>query len=490
MTEMTEYPDVLTFIDTLKSQSLTAIMFDEFHPHKYKYSKKYIYSFDDDGENPLLWTETTKNDVIFTMSNFITKISKYHIMQTSTSVPQALEIKKVMQQSTRHMAMDGVYQYFLSIIGDAKFYERLNRTMPSFLPISKCKIIDLQTGETRIRNKSDNFSYFSDVRYTSKRSDTFMNFISSIMCDNKENLAYLQKMLGYCLTGHISARVFFIWWGVGANGKSMILNLMKGLMKDQCQSVSKCVFVSAQNSSSGGCETLQLKDCRLATFSETNAKDCLNESLIKMVTGNDSITARGLYKDPVTFTPICKLVLCTNHKPDFNGNDKANIDRVRFMPFSARFVDNPTKKNEYKRVPDIDKIIIEHHLSEFFSWCVDGAIEYYKNPHFNPPSEIKEQLDKYADEQSTITNFINETFEPCDGEFFEKKEIKCLYESYCKDNDMKVEKLSLVHDKLGEIYGESKQYGGGVLKGKRGYMGFKIRDYEDDVMVEVRNDCI
>ena len=322
------------------------------------------------------------------------------------------------------------------------------------------KLIDLKTGETRYRTKKDYFTYFSNVEYTKEKSEYFKEFINSVMCNNKENLQYFQKMLGYSLTGDISARVFFIWWGVGANGKSIILNLMKEILKDQCQAVAKSVFINNGGKNSNGPETMQLKDCRLATFSETSAKECLNESLIKMISGNDSITCRALYKDPITFTPICKLILCTNHKPDFNGNDKANIDRVRFIPFNARFVDEPKKENEFKKILGVDKIIIEKYLNEFFSFCIDGAKEYYTNQKFEPPQEIKQAQTKYTQDQATISNFINDNYEINEKEKIRKSDVKIHYETYCKDNDLKIEKVSLVYDALIEMTGEPKKING------------------------------
>jgi putative DNA primase/helicase len=293
------------------------------------------------------------------------------------------------------------------------------------------------------------------------------------MCDNIEHVDYLQKTLGYSLTGDVSARVFFIWWGTGANGKSIILNLMKEILSSAYQPVSKDVFVKSNNKS-GGCEVLELKDCRLATFSETNAKDCLNESLIKMISGNDSITARGLYKNPVTFTPMCKLVLCTNHKPEFNGEDRANTDRVRFIPFNARFCETPKKQNEYLKILGMDKIIIDKYLDEFFSFCVQGSINYFLDQKFDPPAGIKESQDEYVKDQATISNFINDTFIIDEIGLIEKCSIKEIYEAYCREHDLKIGSISVVHDKLSEMFGKPIKQKTKSNRDKTMYKGFSL----------------
>ncbi len=77
--------------------------------------------------------------------------------------------------------------------------------------------------------------------------------------------------------------------------------------------------------------------------------------------GGDPISARPLYKDVVTFNPICKIFICSNNKPSFDSNDTANVDRVKLIPFNSRFVENPIKSNERKCILNIDKILIDEH---------------------------------------------------------------------------------------------------------------------------------
>jgi putative DNA primase/helicase len=302
--------------------------------------------------------------------------------------------------------------------------------------------------------------------------------LRTIACNKEDELQYIQKILGYGLTGHIDSRVYFILFGKGCNGKTVLLNLMSKILCNQYQAVSKCVFINSNTNKTGGSEVLQLKDCRLATFSETEANDSLNEAIIKMISGNDSITARGLYKDPVTFIPQCKLMLCTNFKPDFNANDRANVDRVRLVPFGARFVDNPTKPHEFTRVESIDKVVEQKYMNEFFSWCVDGAIEYYKNKKFNPTGEMLEAQNEYIQEQSNITNFIDDTFDTSENDIFLKSDIKSLYESWCKENSLKPLKVSVLFTKFDEVYNKSFKCTKSEYKNKWVYKGLKIKTDE------------
>jgi len=163
------------------------------------------------------------------------------------------KLTKMTNQMTKFKNMSNVYQYYQELIHDDKFYDNLNRFKPNHLPIKGGKVIDLKTGMIHLRTKEDYFTYEADVDYTPKRSEATMNLINTIMCNNADNIKYLQKILGYCLTAKMDARVYFIFYGKGANGKSVILSLMNKILMEQYQSVSKCVFIDAGKGKTGGC---------------------------------------------------------------------------------------------------------------------------------------------------------------------------------------------------------------------------------------------
>jgi len=472
-----EYPEITVYMEMLDYENDIAHMFNEWHPGKYKYSKKYLYGFDINCD--MLWAVIEKDYVIIEMQQFLKANMKYYVLHDKGNMDQIKELVKLTKKVSKVTALDSVFRVFTTLINDDTFYESLNRSSTDLLPIKKCQVIDLKTGKVRPRSKSDNFTYTCDVEYTKERSETFKNFINSIMCNNKENEEYVKKIFGYCLTGDIRARVYFILYGKGSNGKSVLLNLMHSILKEQFQAVSKCVFINCGNGKSGGCEALQLKDCRLASFSETEANEVLNESIIKMISGHDPITARGLFKDPVTFIPQCKLMLCTNFKPDFNANDKANVDRVRLVPLNARFCENPSKPNEYLRINGLEDIIREKHINEFFSWCVEGSIEYYKNNIFNPSGEMLEAQNEYIREQSNISNFIDDIYDiGNDDDIILKSDVKQAYESWTKDNGIKAMKMGILYGALDDKFGKSFKSGKAEYKNRWVYKGLKIKSDE------------
>jgi len=477
-----EYPNIEDYLNIIDNEYKTALLYHEFRVGKHVFSKKYLYGFDMGDDTRMLWTEISPKVVMNDISEFLDNTMKFYFKYTSTSKEDLQKLLKATNRMCSDGKLKGVYNRYEANIIDDKFMETLNRTMPHHLPIMKCNKIDLRDGSLSPLSKVDNFTYSCPVKYTKNRPEELMNMLKAIACDKDEDLKYIQKMLGYGLTGHIDSRVYFILFGKGCNGKSVLLNLMSKILCAQYQAVSKCVFINNNSGKTGGSELLQLKDCRMATYSETNANDELNEAIMKMLSGNDAITARGLYKDPMTFIPICKIILCTNYKPDFNANDKANVDRVRLVPLNARFVETPSKPNEYLRINGIDKIIETKYLNEFFSWCVDGAIEYYKNPDFTPVGEMLDAQNEYIREQSNISNFIDDSFDvSSDSDFILKTEIKSMYDAWCKENSIKPLKMSALYSAIDDKFGKSIKYQHkGLFKNKWVYKGLKAKFEESN----------
>lgn len=486
-----EYPTCEQYLEILENEFNTALFYKSWREGIHVYSKKYLYAFNVDGK--LLWSEISSGQIMNDMGSFFNHTFKQYLKFTKPTKDDLVKLHKKTNKVCSEARLRGIYKLYESEIIDDTFMEKLNRAMPHHLPIKDCLKIDLRDGKQCEVTKSDLFTYCCPVKYTKERPEALMNMLRAIACNKEEDLKYIQKMLGYGLTGHIDSRVYFILFGKGCNGKTVLLNLMSKILGVQYQAVSKCVFINNNTGRTGGSEVLQLKDCRMATFSETNANDELNEAIIKMISGNDSITARGLYKEPMTFVPMCKLILCTNFKPDFNANDKANVDRVRLVPLNARFVEKPSKTNEYLRINGIDKIIETKYLNEFFSWCVDGAIEYYKSPEFNPVGEMLEAQNEYIREQSNISNFIDDVYEESDvDDVILKTEIKVHYDAWCKENSVKSMKMGILYSTFDDKFGKSiKCQKSGEYKNRWVFKGIKLKTNEEPMeCMEISNDHI
>jgi P4 family phage/plasmid primase-like protien len=283
-----------------------------------------------------------------------------------------------------------------------------------FLPIQNGKKVNLITGEIDDRKEDDYFTFECPVNIVDN-TEIADKFFTQIM-PNDEHREYLRLILGYLLTGNMDARKFFVWYGDGSNGKSVIMKLMDKILGRLYHQCGKGIFMKVGNETAEGAspDKVALIGVRAGFYSEGETADNidLNESFLKMVSGKDKINARALFRAPLTFYPVCKLNLATNYKPDVNG-DKSIKERIIYIFFDSSFVDNPNpkRKNEFLKDDDFVDSLFEQHLSQIFSWILKGSIQYYKTKTIVPPSEFAERTNKIFSLQDSITSFFENRLE-------------------------------------------------------------------------------
>ena len=198
--------------------------------------------------------------------------------------------------------------------------------------------------------------------------------------------------------------------------------------------------------------------------------DKLNAGLLKAITGGDSRTVRLLYTHKKEeYNLILKPVLLTNHKPEINVNDQAMLDRLVYIPFNARFTEEP-KHGEFMKDCNKIKMLTEKYLSEVFTFIVRGAKMFFETQSLKPPQSIKDATVAYINEFDTINKFIQEK---CVVDSKEKIKTSQLYQSYtfyCADNGLEPknnkEFVNIVKEKF-EVTG---------IKGYPYYRGINIME--------------
>lgn len=158
--------------------------------------------------------------------------------------------------------------------------------------------------------------------------------IRTVMDDDEEMIEYLHRALGYTLSGSVSEQALFIAHGVGANGKSVILNVVRMVLGDYAQQGDRNLLIRAKANDTGH-NVVQLKGARLAVILETDIGSQLDEVVVKQLTGNDAVTGRQLYKNNITFVPTAKLWLATNSCPAIKSHDNGIWRRIKAVPFTV-----------------------------------------------------------------------------------------------------------------------------------------------------------
>jgi putative DNA primase/helicase len=160
-------------------------------------------------------------------------------------------------------------------------------------------------------------------------------FLVRITSGNPELMGFLKRWCGYCLTGHVSERVFTFLFGTGAKGKGTFINTIASVLGDYAAVVPMDLLM-ASNNERHPTEMAKLCGVRLAIAHETQQGRRWDEAKLKTLTGGDKLTARFMRQDFFDFTLTHKFMISGNHKPSLTGVDEAIRRRLLLVPFTVQ----------------------------------------------------------------------------------------------------------------------------------------------------------
>jgi putative DNA primase/helicase len=230
------------------------------------------------------------------------------------------------------------------------------------------------------------------------RCPRFETFLGSIFDGDLELVEYLQKVVGYCLTGLATEQKFWILLGAGANGKSTLLNVLSRLLGDYAAHSPTDTFLEKRAGGPSN-DLLRLRGARLVTVSEANPGDSFASGLIKQITGGETVTARALYSEFEEFVPQFKLIFATNHPPRFDGADYALIRRIKPIEFPRVF-------SQAEQDPNLLAQLLEE-LPGVLAWAVTGAVNYFRDGLSDPPAVLS-AIETYRAANDPVGQFIEE----------------------------------------------------------------------------------
>jgi P4 family phage/plasmid primase-like protien len=227
----------------------------------------------------------------------------------------------------------------------------------------------------------------------------FLTFLDRIFSGNATLIAYIQRLMGYCLTGSTGAQCMFVLYGSGANGKSVLLNTIRALLGDYARNAAPETFIQQQQDRIRS-DLARLAGCRVVSTVELDEGRRLSEALVKQMTGGDVITARFLNKNEFEFTPRFKVLMATNHKPIIRGTDYAIWRRIRLIPFAVTIP-------EAERDPQLsDRLVAE--LPGILAWALAGCLAWQAGG-LQEPEEVQTATDEYRSEMDLIGLFLEDT---------------------------------------------------------------------------------
>lgn len=323
-------------------------------------------------------------------------------------------------------------------------------------------VLDLATGRL-IKNQPEFYlTKFSAVRFDrNAKCPTFLTFLGRIFDENKEIIAYLRRVMGYCLTGRTDAQVLFFFHGKGANGKSTLLNLIEKLLGIALAKQTPSDTLMVKRSSNASNDIARLQGVRVVISNEVEDGSWLSEVTIKQLTGGDTVTARFLYGEYFEFQPEFKIMIAGNHKPVIRGTDYGIWRRIEMITFPVII---PAEERDPLLIAKL-----EAELSGILNWAIKGCLEWQRDG-LKSPKSVTASIEDYREEMDVLGHWITDACKLGPGFSEQANSLYQRYRGWAEWGGFKPMTLTSFGRHLGERGFEKKRTAQGMI-----YQGLTLK---------------
>ena len=310
--------------------------------------------------------------------------------------------------------------------------------------------LDLRTLEFHEHDPKDYITKISHIDYDPNAvCPRWIQFVDEVMVGRKNVARYLQKAIGYALSGDTSLECLFIMFGpTTRNGKTTTIETILRVMGEYGRSAKPDMlatnyFRGQSNGSSD--DVARLAGARFVGISEMEQKLTINASLTKQLTGNGSITARFLYEGYFEFHMQAKIFIDTNHLPNVTDRTLFESGRLKIIPFIRHFEDHEQDKTLKTT------LMQPENLSGILNWCIEGY-RLYKAEGLDEPDEVKTATEEYRVESDRIAQFMQQCLRKEKGSEIKASAVYSHYKTWCSDNGCKYESSQNFYKRLSLEY--------------------------------------
>lgn len=224
-------------------------------------------------------------------------------------------------------------------------------------------------------------------------------FLKIVFMGNAELIDFIQKAVGYALTGDVSLQMFFILHGNGANGKSTFVDTINKMMGNYASSTPTTTLTVKRGDEIPN-DVARLKGSRFVISSELERSKVLDEALVKRFTSDEPITARFLRKEFFEFKPTAKIFLSTNYKPTIKGTDDGIWRRIKLIPFEHKFTGD-------KKIEKYAEKFLFPELSGILRWAIEGYRKL-QTEGLKEPDIVRYATNEYKSSEDMIAEYLEE----------------------------------------------------------------------------------
>lgn len=320
--------------------------------------------------------------------------------------------------------------------------------------------INLSTGKLVSHNRRNLITKIAPVQYDPEAVCPFwLDSLRLYMNGHEELIGFLQRAIGYAMTGEIREHVLFILYGTGANGKSAFFKTIQGMFGDYGQGGDPELLLKRRHEAHPT-GIADLKGARYVTITEIGEGVRLNEPMVTRLTGGEELKARFMRENFFDFEPTHKLFLAVNHKPNIRETTTGIWRRVRLIPFEVNVEETLPPDELLPFSVLIAKLKDE--WSGILNWAIQGCLDWQRDG-LGMPSAVQKATQDYRDEMDIVGRFITDRCEERGSASEKAKELYEAYKNWCEGSGEYCTSQKVFGGKLTEKGFERKKGTGGYI---------------------------
>ena len=334
-------------------------------------------------------------------------------------------------------------------------------------------IVNLRNGELIPHDTEFMMSKICMSEYDTSdaKPEMWLKFLDDVTNHDKGLQEYIQRCVGYSISGSNREQCAYFLYGMGNNGKSTFLDTISDLLGGYSNNTQpETVMMQKWGSNGASSDIARLKSARFVTCEEPTEGVRLNEGLLKQLTGGSKVTCRFLYGDEFEYTPEFKIWIATNHKPIVRGTDLGIWRRIKLIPFEVNI---PKEK--------VDKMLkykLRKEFPQILHWAVEGCIKWQQEG-IEEPECVQEAIKEYKVEMDLLASFMEQCIiiDYEHGDKIMASDLFGLYSKWAKaNNEYEMSSKKFFRD-IGNKVPDKGRNNKGIF-----YTSIKLSDYAQDLL--------
>lgn len=333
-------------------------------------------------------------------------------------------------------------------------------------------IVNLRNGDLMPHDGQLMLSKICNTDYdpSGAQPELWLSFLDDVTGGDKKLQEYIQRSVGYALTGSTKEQCAYFLYGMGNNGKSTFLDTISDMLGGYASNAQPETIMMRKWGDSGALSDIaRLKSARFVSCEEPTEGVRLNEGLLKQLTGGSKVTCRFLYGDEFEYTPEFKIWTATNHKPVVRGTDLGIWRRIKLIPFEVNIPKEKVDKNlKYKLRKEFPQIL---------AWAVQGAIKW-RQYGLDEPESVRVATKEYKKEMDLIAGFVDQCiiidYDSCEKVM--ASDLYSIYRIWARENNEYEMSSKKFFSEVTQKLPEKGRSGKGIF-----YSKIRFTDYADSI---------